>query len=197
MLAIAHEGGPLPLALTVNERSVADRRYEDRIGISYEYPRAYQRRVRPGDCFVYYRGGRRADSSRQTPDYLGAGIIGEVRDSRLPDRLVCETLDYTPFPQPVPFKDEAGAYLEPRSSRAYFRQGVRPIPQSAYERILKRAEVGGRMPSSETAVLDAATQRDAQPSLWHGASQEHIEEVDEFAISVALESYSGASLARP
>jgi hypothetical protein len=186
VLAITHEGGPLPLALTVNERSVADRGYEDRIGISYEYPRAYQRRVRPGDCFVYYRGGRRADSSRQMPDYLGAGIIGEVRNSRQPDRLVCETLDYTPFPQPVPFRDEAGAYLEPHSSRAYFRQGVRPIPQSAYERILERAEVGGGAPSSETSVLDAATQRGAQPSLWHGASQEHITAVDEFAVSVAL-----------
>jgi hypothetical protein len=171
----------------VNERSVADRGYEDRIGISYEYPHAYQRRVRSGDCFVYYRGGRRADSSRKTPDYLGAGIIGEVRKSREPDRLVCETLDYTPFPQPVPFTDEAGAYLEPHSSRAYFRQGVRHIPQSAYERILERADAGGGVPSAETAVLDAATQRDARPSLWHGASQEHIVEVDAFAVRVALE----------
>jgi Domain of unknown function (DUF3883) len=177
----------LPLALTVNERSVADRGYEDRIGISYEYPRAYQRRVRPGDCFVYYRGGRRADSSRQTPDYLGAGIIGAVRNSRQPDRLICETLDYTPFPQPVPFRDEAGAYLEPHSSGAYFRQGVRPLSQSAYERILERAEGGGRVPSSETAVVDAAPQRDAQPSLWRGASQDHIVEVDAFAVRVALE----------
>jgi hypothetical protein len=116
---------------------------------------------------------------------LHPAIIGEVRNSRQPDRLVCETLDYTPFPQPVQGRGwclPGAAQLE-----AYFRQGVRPIPQSAYERILARADVGGRVPSFETSILEPATQRDAQPSLWYGASQEHIVDVDEFAVRIALE----------
>jgi hypothetical protein len=176
----------VPLVLTVNERSVTDRGYDDRIGISYEYPRAYQQRIHMGDCFVYYRGSRRADTSRQTPDYLGAGIIGQVQVSERPGRLVCETLDYTPFPQPIPFRDETGAYLEPHTSRLYFRQGVRRIPQSIYERILERADLSDTWPSSEVPALTRQRGADYPPSHWYGASPDRNTEVDRFAVAVAL-----------
>jgi hypothetical protein len=176
----------MPLVLTVNERSVTDRGYDDRIGVSYEYPRAYQQRVRAGECFVYYRGGRRTDASRRTPDYLGTGIIGEVRDSERTGRLICETLDYRPFAEPVLFRDEAGVYLEPHNSRLYFRQGVRRILQGPYERILERAELKGTEPSAEALGSTRPPSPDHQRSPWYGATPERIVEVDEFAVRVAL-----------
>jgi hypothetical protein len=127
------------LVLAMNEASEADITYEDVPFVSYEYPTRYRKRIREGTRFVYYRGRRRVGGGRQPQVYLGTGVVGEIRPSRNPDRLVCEVLDGDRFPEPVPFKDEDGNYLEPGGSRSgYYQQGVRKITEEAFSAIIAR-----------------------------------------------------------
>jgi hypothetical protein len=127
------------LVLAMNEASEADITYEDVPFVSYEYPTRYRKRIREGTRFVYYRGRRRVGGGRQPQVYLGTGVIGAIRPSRNPGRLVCEVLDGDPFPEPVPFKDEGGNYLEPGGTRSgYYQQGVRKIPEEVFIAIIGR-----------------------------------------------------------
>lgn len=142
----------------MNEASEADLEYDDVPYVSYEYPTRYRSRVVPGTRFVYYRGRRRSEGGRQPQVYLGTGVVGEVRPSRIDDRLVCDVLDGAPFPEPVPFKDENGGHLEPGgSSRGYYQPGVRKIPESVFLEIVSRAEIDYRTASGGGAALSGKT----------------------------------------
>lgn len=70
--------------------------YDDRTGVSYEYPSGkYEKYIVPGERFVYQRVGG---------GYIGCGVIGAITASTSPDRLVCEILDYQPFAAEVSLK---------------------------------------------------------------------------------------------
>ena len=143
------------LVLAMNEASEADITYEDVPFVSYEYPTRYRKRIQEGTRFVYYRGRRRAGGGRQPQVYLGAGGIGAISPSRNPNRLVCEVLDGERFPEPVPFKDEKGNYLEPGGSRSgYYQQGVRKIPEGVFTAIIARGAAArtGLPPSSRPST---------------------------------------------
>lgn len=132
------------LVLAMNEASEADITYEDLPFVSYEYPTRYRNRIREGERFVYYRGRRRAGGGRQPQVYLGTGVIGGIRPSRNPGRLICEVLDGDRFAELVPFKDEQGNHLEPGGSRSgYFQQGVRKIPEEVFTAIIARGAAAG------------------------------------------------------
>jgi hypothetical protein len=127
----------------MNDSSESSIEYADIPFVSYEYPARYRKRIQPGRRFVYYRGRRRIGGGRQPQVYLGAGIIGDIRESDTPDRLVCQILDGEKFFAPLSFKDERGVHLEPGGSRSgYFQQGVREIPEDAFQRILALAGAG-------------------------------------------------------
>jgi hypothetical protein len=137
----------------MNDSSESSIEYADIPYVSYEYPARYRKRIQPGRRFVYYRGRRRVGGGRQPQAYLGAGIIGAIRDSPTPGRLVCQILDGEEFLMPLPFKDERGNYLEPGGSRSgYYQQGVRDISEDAFQRILALAGAGpmdGSLPGHE------------------------------------------------
>jgi hypothetical protein len=96
----------VPLVLAENEATESGIRYEDLTGVSYQFPTMYRNLIRPGMRFVYYRG-RKSAGGRRPQVYFGTGAIGGVGvDRKSPNRLVCEVLDYLPFAQPVPFKQE-------------------------------------------------------------------------------------------
>jgi hypothetical protein len=67
-------------------------------------------------------------------------VIGEIRPSRNPGRLVCDILDGARFTEPVPFKDGDADYLEPDGvRRGYYQQGVRRISEEVFNQIVARA----------------------------------------------------------
>ena len=158
----------MSLILTQNDRTESGHNYADDLGVEYEYPGTYRALMRTGEPFIYYRGRRRSDGGIQPQVYLGTGVVGEVRPSPVPGRLVCSVADARMFLEPVPFKDDQGNYLEPigriAPSKAglYFRRGVRRVTQETFNRILSRASaeqpappgaVGRRYASPEIALL--------------------------------------------
>ena len=138
----------------MNDSSESSIEYADVPYVSYEYPARYRKRIQPGRRFVYYRGRRRASGGRQPQVYLGTGIIGDIRESATGGRLVCQILDGEEFLEPLLFKDEVGTHLEPDGSRSgYFQQGVREIPEEAFQRILALGG-GGPMDGAAHRVED-------------------------------------------
>lgn len=166
--------------LTQNEVTESGHDYADQLGVEYEYPAAlYRNVVRSGEPFVYYRGRKRAGGGTQPQVYLGTGVVGQVRPSTSPGRLVCAIDDFELFAVPVPFKLD-GAYLEPigkvPTSKAglYFRKGVREIEEATLERILTAA-----------AATDPTAGRRRRISSMPYASPETAQLVDEVAVELA------------
>ena len=132
----------MPLVFASNEASASERHYDDRTGVSYEYPRQYQRRIKEGELFVYYKGIRKAGGGFQRPVYFGAGIVGAITPAPGdPSRLRCAILDYEPFAAPVPFRAEDGQPLEQGGLRkGHYQQGVRKVSDQEFVDILERAQ---------------------------------------------------------
>ncbi|OBF21615.1 hypothetical protein A5725_13560 [Mycobacterium kubicae] len=156
----------MPLVLTQNEKSAATVVYNDRLGKSYEFPTQYQKLVRPGEQFVYYRGKRSASGRIQIPHYFGAGVVGAVTPAG-DELLRCEVMDYRAFNEKVPFKRD-GRYLEPgangRVSREvglHFRTGVRTIDQGTFNAIVSAA---GLSPEATTKKVGTKRVEKKRPS---------------------------------
>lgn len=122
----------MPVVLTeVGGKARSGHLYDDRSGVSYEYPTRYERLIRPGESFVYHR---------PRVGYVGCGVIGTITPSIEPGRLVCAIDSPVFFDHPVPFKDSNGTDLEaPMSStgKVFYQQGVRPISDAVYQRIVE------------------------------------------------------------
>lgn len=176
----------MPLVLAENEATESGITYEDRTGVSYQYPKMYQRIIRPGERFVYYRGRRKRGGGRAPQVYFGSGVIGETRaDANAPGRFICDILDYYPFPTPVPFKKENEAYFETGAERrGYFQRGVRVISQDDFQCIL--SAVQDSTVSTTNADL-VSKPPDEDLSRLSYASSETSRTVDEYAIRVAVE----------
>lgn len=137
------------LVLVENEMTAGGHydHWQDVTGERYQFPNQYRNRVRAGRPFVYYRGVRRENGLRGTPEYFGAGVIGSVYldpsnkpntpKSRL--KWLCEIEDYRPFPSPVPAKDGT-SYLE-KIPQNIWSVAVRELPSSVFAAILKRADL--------------------------------------------------------
>jgi hypothetical protein len=170
------------LVLTTNRVTASGHHYDDRTGVSYEYPLRYRNLIRPGRRFVYYRGRDGAVS----PHYFGSGIVGEVRDSQNPGLLVCEILDFRPFTRAAPFVDSNGHHLEPGGdARGFYQPGVRRIPANAFERIIL---LGGSevSPPGEHPGQDVRTRRPStRPRHAQYAPSEVSRAIEVFAIGQA------------
>ncbi len=132
----------MPLVLTFNESTASGHKYDDKPGVSYEYPVMYRNIIQTGDHFVYYRGSRGKNDERIIPAYLGTGIIGKIVPSSLvSDCLVCEIVDYQPFPIALPFKDSEDRPFEPGGEVGgrFYQKGVRKIAEDAFRRIKAEA----------------------------------------------------------
>jgi hypothetical protein len=156
---------PMPLVLVENERTAGGRfdHWADVTGVSYQFPNQYRNKIMPGEVFVYYRGARRSDGKRGTPEYFGVGRIAEVledptNDPTLPKskrRWNCQIRDYQPFLTPVPFKI-GGRFLEEIPSN-FWGVAVRDLPESTMQRILQLAGL--------EVLSDPESQPVVQPAL--------------------------------
>ena len=131
--------------------------YSDRTGLEYEYPgRRYDRLISSGERFVY-----------QVPrvGYTGCGVIGDIRPSLEDGRLVCDVQSVDLFEAPVGLKDSTGHYFEADTrywrDRIYWGQGVRPLSDSRFERILAVADHSSHadtpVATKRTAYADSKT----------------------------------------
>src|SRR5688572_10705894 len=131
----------MPLVFAENELTESGITYDDRTGISYEFPKMYRRIIVPGEPFVYYRGRKTRKHNRVMPVYFGSGVVGKIvgtLESR--NRLICEVLSFKPFTTPVPFKRSKSDYLEAGGKRrGYFQRGVRRISEAEFKNILDAA----------------------------------------------------------
>lgn len=132
------------IVITENDES----EWDDRTGVRYHYPRKYKNTLQPGSYFVYYKGKQRkkqyADSRMSAdPHYFGVGIIGnsfEDENSEKKD-LFCEIIDFEPFEKAVLAKTSKG-FLEiipERKKKNFWRDAVRVVSQSTYEKIVELA----------------------------------------------------------
>jgi hypothetical protein len=170
----------MALVFASNEASESGLEYDDRTGVSYEFPESrYRKVVQPGERFVYYRGRRRSDGTRQPQVYFGTGVVGEVAPSVRAGRLVCEVLDFHEFVEPVPFRRIDGSYLEPGGQRpGYFQPGVRTIPEAVIEDILRSAE--------ELGSTRRQKWKHGIPPIPSYASPEEIQAIERFAVEMTI-----------
>jgi hypothetical protein len=174
----------------MNDLSESGIEYADEAFVAYEYPPRYRKQIRPGVPFVYYRSRGRVGGGRQPQVYLGTGIIGPIRDSGTPGRLVCQILDGEEFLVPLPFKDENGNYLEPGGSRSgYFQQGVRTIPEDVFQRIVALGG-GGPMDGSgfgfEDEDSDGGRSQGVRPGYATAADAQETERQSRKAVTQLL-----------
>jgi hypothetical protein len=182
MFAAATLAGVPVVLVTAHGEPRAGYTYDDRTGISYEYPDGrYEPWITTGDRFVYH-----------TPDlgYTGAGVIGEIRSSATAGRLVCDILDYEPWEPPVPLKDVDGQYFEadPRvwtNGRVYWAQGVRRILEDRYDLILAAASAAAPAPAAWVETRGAGRARPAGGARGY-ASPAVNAAVDAYAMTAAM-----------
>jgi hypothetical protein len=183
----------MPLVFAESEATAAGITYEDRTGVSYQYPKGYRRIIRTGEPFVYYRGRRQHGGGSRPQVYFGTGVVGEAGpDPTRPDRFSCEILDYRAFATPVPFKKDKGEYYETGAERrGYFQPGVRVISEEDFGRILEAAQ-------QRADAVEAPGPRDVDVVAPRYASPATLRAVDDFAVRVAAEEvrrrYPGATV---
>ena len=149
---------PVVLFTTHGDES-AGYTYDDRTGVSYEYPAGrYESWIKTGDRFLYMEGSK---------GYTGAGVIGKIRASATAGRMTCELLDYEQFQEVVPIRDPAtGRHLEAdtrvwSTGNVYWSQGVRQLMPDTYERVLQLADAttttgGQRQPPRKSGAKGKA-----------------------------------------
>ncbi len=120
--------------------------WKDVTGERYQFPNQYRTRIVPGTRFVYYRGARRSDGRRATPEYFGVGVVGDVYlDADTAHmaaplrRWNADIAEYVPFAHPVPFRDDARVFMETGTTavaKNHWGIGVRPIAEDRLRAIL-------------------------------------------------------------
>lgn len=149
--------------LTENDES----KWNDQAGIRYHFPQRYFKWLQPGTKIIYYKSKmqkRKFADKRlsKDPHYFGFATIGEVEKNK--DKTYNASFrDFHLFAKAVPFKIGED-YLEviPTSRKSnYWRDGVRPIDETLYNKILELAEIELNTGASiyndvELSAVDAA-----------------------------------------
>lgn len=122
--------------------------WDDKTGISYNYPSKYSGILLPGTKVIYYKGklkDKRFEDIRLSndPHYFGVAIIGDnyLDKNASKKEYYCDILTYQPFDEAVPFKIN-GDYIEPipESKKSnYWRDGVREVTKETFDKILALA----------------------------------------------------------
>ena len=175
----------MPLVFAENEATASGISYNDRTGISYQYPGRYRRIVQSGERFVYYRGRRTRDGRTLPQVYFGSGVVGDtIRDPNQPHLFTCEILDYCAFPVPVPFKNTRQEYLETGADRrGYFQPGVRVISEQDFRRIIE----GAQLSEISADEFGGAPGTEADRATASYASLATTRAIEDFAVRVALD----------
>jgi len=130
--------------ITENDES----QWDDKTGVSYNYPAKYNRILTPGTKVIYYKGklkDKQFEDIRlsNTPHYFGVAIIGDnyLDKNASKKEYYCDILTYQPFDKAVSFKMN-GDYLEPipeSKKTNYWRDGVREVKKNTFDKILELA----------------------------------------------------------
>ena len=130
--------------ITENDES----QWDDKTGVSYNYPSKYNRILAPGTKVIYYKGklkDKKFEDVRLSndPHYFGVALIGDnyLDKNSSKKEYYCDILTYQPFDKSVPFKIN-GDYLEPipESKKSnYWRDGVREVTKETFDKILELA----------------------------------------------------------
>jgi len=165
----------MPLILVQNEVTVDGKydHWQDDEGVQYHFPNQYIGKVKEGESFIYYRGSRRINKKRGTPEYFGCGKIGRVwldpeTDIKLPRmnwHWYCEIVDYIPFQSPVPFKINNIPFEKIAPNQ--WSVAVRNIDIQDYQAILSKASIpvigDEALITPKTPILPAI--EEVQPTL--------------------------------
>lgn len=127
------------LVLVENDES----QWSDITGVTYHFPSKYLRLMSPGTKFIYYKSKIRnkkfaASRLSNSQHYFGKGTIKDVvKDGNASSSYFAQIADYVLFKHAVDFKVK-GEYLEKKGHTRsnYFRDGVREISTTTYNRIL-------------------------------------------------------------
>jgi hypothetical protein len=132
--------------ITENDESL----WNDKTGVSYNYPAKYFRILTPGTTVIYYKGklkNKKFEDIRLSndPHYFGVAIIGHnyLDKGASKKEYYCDILTYQPFDKAVPFKIN-GDYIEPipdSKKSNYWRDGVREVSKETFDKILELASI--------------------------------------------------------
>jgi len=108
--------------------------YQDEIGSKYHFPRRYYSLLALSDAqFVYYEPRQSGKG-----EYFGYGRVGSIaQDPSQKDLYFAELLDYRPFPEPVPYKDEEGIHVE-ESLPKLAQLAVRKVDEDVFEGLCRK-----------------------------------------------------------
>ena len=127
-------------------------KWADKTGELYHFPARYLSFLKPDTQIVYYKGrmtDKRFLKSRLStePHYFGTGIIGEVYPDKASKKkdYFASIKNFQRYSQGVPFKINGVPIEEiPESRRTnYWRDGVRPISEAVFNRIMSFAGLEG------------------------------------------------------
>ena len=163
-----------PIILVENEVTAGGiyDHWQDATGERYQYPNQYKNKIIEGRRFIYYKGSRRADGTKQTPEYFGHGVIGEIFIDPMTDTLkpkrnwkwMCNIAEYSPFETPVLFKKPTKEYYE-KIKKNQWSVAVREISETTYKEILKAGRVEIGPPTFSTRTISLPEQLEEKNSL--------------------------------
>jgi 5-methylcytosine-specific restriction protein A len=140
--------------ITENDES----KWNDKTGLLYHYPSKYQRFLQQGTQVVYYKGkitDKKFESKRlsREPHYFGIGTIGDIYKEPTSTNLFAQIVGFKIFNKAVPFKIDSQPVERIPVTRVknYWRDAVRPVDESVYNRIIELAEL---QPSQSTEGTD-------------------------------------------
>lgn len=138
----------------VLSQHVPPRHYRDEVGVLYNYPRRYRRRIASSDRFIYHQP--RGEGGGMV--YFGCGAIGDVSvDDTDGNSFNAELLDYVPFERSVPVVHR-GRFLEPEITQpANFRgNAVRIISVETARSIVQKGRTPPPWPWNDTQETSAS-----------------------------------------
>lgn len=131
------------VVLTENDVS----QWDDKTGERYHFPKQYNKSIKPGMQFVYYKGRLKPENKAfegqrlsKNPHYFGIGRIVDVQPDKA-GHLIATLSDFQAFEEAVLAKNDDN-YLEeiPESKKSnYWRVSVRKISRSVFDNIVLNA----------------------------------------------------------
>ncbi len=149
--------------------------------MTYHYPSRYKKYLLPGTKLVYYKGRQKKAAYSKTrlspdPHYFAVAVAGESRpdpDSKKGD-LFLEIHDFQPFFGPVLSKQAEGTIEQIPQRRAtnYWRDGVRPISEECFSRIVHLAGLRSEIKLDDDAGLSFETKTEGQKQFVYTTKYE-------------------------
>ncbi len=182
------------VVITENDES----QWHDQTGSVYHFPKRYRALLEPGALVIYYKGkmtNRKYQLERKSraPHYFASATIGAI----LPDKqsskgdLFALVENFVEFDDAVLAKVD-GVFFEtipPNRAINYWRDGVREISQSDYERILSLArpnvspsEIVLTQPHPDSEMFESMVE--GKPGLRYGTIYERNRKLRNQAIAI-------------